>query len=181
MHKSNYLIKLSLINIAAVFVLDQITKYVIYCVFDPYEARTIIPGLFNLVFAKNTGAAFSLLADAAPWFRVPFFIIVPLTAMVIIFILLKKSSTQKDISKEKKMEILAFSFILGGAFGNFIDRLHYGYVVDFLQVHYMEHYWPAFNVADIAITATIILLFTSMTISDRKKKRLNRDDSGKRL
>jgi signal peptidase II len=181
MNKNNYLIKLAVLTAAVVFVLDQITKYAIYANFTLYETKVVVPGIFNLFFAKNTGAAFSILADAAPWFRTPFFIIVPSIALVIIFILLKKSSSDPKISREKKMEVISFSLITGGALGNLIDRMHYGFVVDFLQIHYREHYWPSFNVADIAITVAIVLLFISMTLADRNKKRMNRDDSGKRV
>jgi signal peptidase II len=183
MRRDNYLIKLAVINLVIVVIVDQITKYAIYSRFALYETKAIIPGLFNLVFFKNPGSSFSILADAAPWFRVPFFLIVPSVAMIIIIILLKKSSGSKEITREKKMEIFSFSFILGGALGNFMDRLHHeGYaVVDFLQVCYKDHCWPSFNVADISITIGILLLFLSLTLADRNKKRVNKEESAKRI
>jgi signal peptidase II len=164
-----------LLIISTIILLDQYTKYLIHINLRPYQVKFIIKGFFNLVYAQNTGSAFSLLANAAPWFRVPFFLIVPSVAMIIMIILMKKSSDKQILEK------YAFATILGGAFGNFLDRIHYGYVIDFLQLHYRRFYWPSFNVADIAITVGVVLLFIGMTISDRRKKRLNKNDTGKRI
>jgi len=144
--------------------LDQITKFIIFKTFKLYEVKTIIPNLFNLRFNINYGAAFSLLNDAAPWFRKPFFIIVPIIAMILIYTLLNKT---KDLNKYEK---LGYSLVLGGALGNFSDRLSYGYVIDFLDIYYKNHHWPTFNVADIAITMAIGFLFIGFNIREKTKK-----------
>jgi signal peptidase II len=128
---------------ALVIVLDQITKYFILQKFVLHETLYITP-FFNLVHVRNTGAAFSMLADAGGWQRA-FFIGVALVASVWVIWLLRRHPQQK-------LFCLALGLILGGAIGNLIDRVWLGSVVDFVQVHYGGWYFPAFNVADSAIT-----------------------------
>jgi signal peptidase II len=96
------------------------------------------------VLAYNTGAAFSLLADAGGWQRL-FFSTVAVVASGVIVHLLRRHPGQKLFS-------LALALILGGALGNLVDRIAYGHVIDFIQVYWQDWYWPAFNVADSAIT-----------------------------
>ena len=132
-----------------VIVLDQLTK--LWVVRDFFYGESLeITGFFNLVLAHNTGAAFSLLADAGGWQRV-FFVGIALVASVVIAWLLKKH-------RNEPLFCLALSGILGGALGNVIDRVRSGYVVDFLDFHAMGYHWPAFNVADMAITGGAILI-----------------------
>ena len=128
---------------AVIVVLDQLTKYFIVQKFALHESL-YITSFFNLVYVRNTGAAFSMLADAGGWQRV-FFIVVAVAASVWVVWLLKRHP-------EQKLFCLALGMILGGAVGNLIDRVLYGSVVDFVQVHYAGWFFPAFNVADSAIT-----------------------------
>ena len=132
------------LTLALVIVLaDQIVKYVIVQKFALHESL-YVTSFFNLVYVRNTGAAFSLFADASGWQRY-FFVAVAVIASVWVVWLLKKHPNGK-------MFCLALSTILGGAVGNLIDRVLFGSVVDFVQVHYAGYYFPAFNVADSAIT-----------------------------
>ena len=134
---------------AVIVVLDQITKYFIVQKFVLHETLLVTP-FFNLVRVHNSGAAFSMLADAGGWQRV-FFIAVAVVASVWVVWLLHKYPQQKWFC-------LALAMILGGAVGNLIDRVLFGAVVDFVQVHYAGYYFPAFNVADSAITCGAGLL-----------------------
>jgi signal peptidase II len=128
---------------AVIVVIDQITKYVIVQKFVPHETLYVTP-FFNLVRVHNTGAAFSMFADAGGWQRF-FFITVAVAASVWVVWLLRRHPQQT-------LFCLALGTILGGAIGNLIDRVWLGSVVDFVQVHYGGWYFPAFNVADSAIT-----------------------------
>lgn len=132
-----------------IILLDQFTKVLVMGSFQLGDSR-FVTSFFNLVRAHNTGAAFSFLADAAGWQRW-FFTGLGLVATGFIVFLLKRHSQQALFAT-------ALSFILGGAIGNVIDRLLHGYVVDFIQVHAGGWYFPAFNVADSAITVGAILL-----------------------
>jgi len=134
---------------ALVIVLDQLSKAWIISHFAFGETYTVL-SVFNLVLAHNTGAAFSFLNDAGGMQRWLFSIIAIVASAWIIRLLSKHSG--------QVLFALALSMILGGALGNLIDRLSYGYVVDFLSFHWDEHYFPAFNLADSAITCGAFLL-----------------------
>jgi signal peptidase II len=123
--------------------MDQITKLWIVGSYQLGESHTIT-AFFNIVRVHNTGAAFSFLADASGWQRW-FFTVLGIGAAVLIIWMLKNHPGQK-------LFCLALACILGGAVGNVIDRVLYGYVVDFLDFHWMEMHFPAFNVADSAIS-----------------------------
>jgi len=133
---------------ALIVVIDQITKYIIVQKFALHETLVVTP-FFNLVRVHNTGAAFSMLADAGGWQRV-FFIVIAIAASVWVVWLLRRYPQQK-------LFCLALGMILGGAIGNLIDRVLFGAVVDFVQVHYAGYFFPAFNVADSAITCGAVL------------------------
>ncbi|HEV7802216.1 MAG TPA: signal peptidase II [Burkholderiales bacterium] len=134
---------------AAVLVLDQLTKFAVTHTFALHEMREMAP-FFNLVLVYNSGAAFSLLSDAAGWQR-ELFIAIALGASIWIAWLLRKYATQT-------LFCLALALILGGAIGNVIDRVLVGAVVDFLDFHAFGYHWPAFNVADSAISCGAALL-----------------------
>jgi signal peptidase II len=134
---------------ALVIVLDQLSKAWITSHFAFGESLTVL-GIFNLVLAHNTGAAFSFLNDAGGIQRW-LFSIIAISASAWIIWLLRKHSAQVLFA-------LALSMILGGALGNLIDRLVYGYVVDFLDFHWGIYHFPAFNLADSAITCGAFLL-----------------------
>jgi signal peptidase II len=133
-----------------VILLDQITKYVANTGLVYGEPVPIVPS-FNLALMYNRGAAFSFLSEAAGWQRW-FFVAISLTASVLLIAWLRRLNPQQWILA------VALSLVLGGAVGNLIDRLWLGYVIDFIQLYYREFYWPAFNVADSAITVGAVLL-----------------------
>ncbi|MEY8877406.1 MAG: signal peptidase II [Leptothrix sp. (in: b-proteobacteria)] len=153
---------------AAVIALDQFTKWSILQRFQHGDAE-VITSYFNLVRAHNPGAAFSFLAGASGWQRW-FFVGLGLLATGVIAWLLRSHAGQKLFS-------FSLAMILGGALGNVIDRLVHGYVVDFLQFHwnflaplFPQGYFPAFNVADCAITAGAIGLILDELLRVRRSR-----------
>jgi signal peptidase II len=128
----------------AIVLLDQLTKVLILGYYQLGDA-TYVTGFLNIVRAHNTGAAFSFLAAASGWQRW-MFTVIGIVAAVFIIWLLRRHAGQRLFS-------FALACILGGAIGNVVDRLLHGYVVDFIQVHWRDTwYFPAFNIADSAIT-----------------------------
>lgn len=153
--KLTYLICLSSIAIA----LDQLTKLYVHMNFQLHEVKVVFESFFNITYVRNYGAAFGFLAHTPEGFRQIFFLMMPpLACAIIIWIL----STVKD---NQNWQIVALSAIFGGALGNYIDRLHYGYVVDFLDFHfYQKQSWPAFNLADSFIVCGVLyLIFLILT------------------
>ena len=134
---------------AIVLVLDVYTKHLIQQAFQ-YGEHLQVSGFFDLVRYHNEGAAFSFLATEGGWQRF-FFSAIAFIASVVMIYLLRKNS-------EQKLFCLALALVLGGALGNLYDRLTIGYVVDFLFFHIDQYYWPAFNLADSAITGGVALL-----------------------
>ena len=143
----------------AVILLDQLTKALISRTFDLNDSRTLT-SFFNLVRAHNTGAAFSFLAGADGWQRW-FFIGLGAVAAVFIVWLLARHGGQRLFG-------WALALILGGALGNVIDRVLHGHVVDFLQFHWGNAYFPSFNVADSAITIGAVLLILDELLRVRR-------------
>lgn len=138
-----------LILAAAIVVADQVTKLLIQRTLADLHAIEVT-SFFQLVLAYNKGAAFSFLSDQEGWQR-GFFIAIATGASIFILLLLRKH-------RDDLRFCLALSLILGGAVGNLIDRVLIGAVVDFLYFHVGEYYWPAFNVADTAISCGAGLL-----------------------
>lgn len=142
--------------------LDQLTKIYVHTHFQLGESLTVIHNYFNITYVRNPGAAFGFLAESHPQFRELFFLSIPPIVMVIIYFILR-SVPDKD-----RWQIFALSSIFGGAIGNYIDRIRFRYVIDFLDFHYHEKYsWPAFNVADSAIVLGVIIL-TILMWTERK-------------
>jgi signal peptidase II len=135
---------------AAVVAADQATKSMILARFNLGEGVVVAP-FFNLVLVYNKGAAFSFLSDAPGW-QVPLLVGFAVVAMGVVSYLLVRSPPQRTIVSA------GLALILGGALGNVIDRLRFGQVVDFLDFHAAGWHWPAFNVADSAITVGAVLL-----------------------
>jgi signal peptidase II len=135
---------------ALVVALDQISKFAVLANFREYEVLTIWP-VFNLTLVYNTGAAFSFLSDAGGWQRW-FFVIVAVVISLVMVVWLRR------LRPNERLTGYGLALVIGGAVGNLIDRLWLGKVVDFLQWHWHEWYWPAFNVADTAITLGVALL-----------------------
>lgn len=134
---------------AVVLTLDQISKLAIIRTIDLHQVIVLTP-FFNLVHVLNPGAAFGLLADQPGWQRT-FFIVIALVASGVILYLMRQTAGQTRFN-------LALALILGGAIGNAIDRILYGHVIDFLDIHVAGWHWPAFNVADFAISIGAALL-----------------------
>jgi signal peptidase II len=138
-----------------VLALDQASKLAVIDSLTAYVEVINVTSFFNLVHVHNTGAAFSLFADQPGWQR-GFFLVVALVASGIILYLLRKTAGRRLFSA-------ALALILGGAIGNVIDRALYGHVIDFLDVYVGGWHWPAFNIADSAITVgAALLIFDGM-------------------
>jgi signal peptidase II len=133
-----------------VLALDQLTKWMALQSLPLNVPQKILP-VFNLTLAYNRGAAFSFLSDAGGWQRWLFTVI----ALSIATGLLVWMARLKD---SDRVTGIALGLILGGAMGNLIDRLRYGYVIDFLQFHLKQYYWPVFNIADMAVVCGAFLV-----------------------
>lgn len=144
--------------ISIVFFFDFITKnYAITNLLLNHSKA--INTYLNFTLAFNYGAAFSFLSDAGGWQRWFFVIFSIIVVFFISYILIK----------DKESEYISYSLVLGGALGNLYDRIFLGYVIDFIEFHYNNFYWPIFNIADIAISIGVILLLYSMFLKDNKK------------
>ena len=139
----------------AIVVLDQITKYFATASLEYAIPVAVFPG-FNLTLLHNTGAAFSLFDDQSGWQRWFFSVIAVAVSIGIVFWL-------KTLDGRQRWAPIALGLILGGALGNLIDRVLLGYVVDFIQVYYQRWTWPAFNVADSAISVGAVMLIVRGT------------------
>ncbi|HDR46965.1 MAG TPA: signal peptidase II [Geoalkalibacter subterraneus] len=159
-------LRLLSITAAVIVALDQATKLYIDQSFRLYESVTVIEKLFNITYVRNQGAAFGILSESA--YRIPFFITVSLAAAVGILWYLSR------LGADKKMAAFALSLIFAGAVGNLIDRIRLGEVIDFLDVHWHQYHWPAFNVADSAITVGVALLLIDMWREERQQKNTKR-------
>ncbi len=135
---------------AAVVILDQLTKRWVVARLRLYESIDVLP-FFRLTHVRNPGAAFSFLADAGGWQRW-FFLGLAVAASGAILVWLWR------LKANEGLQAAGLALILGGALGNFIDRARFGYVIDFLDLYYQRWHWPAFNLADAAITLGVALL-----------------------
>lgn len=157
--RKKYLILVSITGF--IVAIDQLTKLTIHTTLRLGEAITVIPHFFNLVYVRNQGAAFGFLANSHPAFREMFFLAMPPLALLFILILLR-GVDDKDVA-----QVVALSSIFGGALGNYIDRLYFKYVIDFLDFYFAvpsgrTYNWPAFNLADSAIVIGVIFLLWIM-------------------
>jgi signal peptidase II len=150
---------------AAIVVLDRITKAAVEARFEYGERLAVIEGFFDLVLVYNTGAAFSFLADAGGWQRA-FFIAVAVAASALILFLLRRHAGERWFA-------LGLALILGGALGNLYDRVVFGHVVDFLLLHWRGWHYPAFNVADSAITVGAVILVVDGLRGGRRQEASN--------
>lgn len=136
---------------ALVIAADQVSKFVVVSLMPLYERITVVPGFFNIVHYRNPGGAFGLFADNAGLWMAGVFILVTLAALGLILYLYVQTP------QEQPVLAAGLSLVLAGAVGNLIDRLRYGQVIDFLDVYVRTWHWPAFNVADSAITIGMII------------------------
>ncbi|GAW84908.1 signal peptidase II [Bathymodiolus platifrons methanotrophic gill symbiont] len=134
-----------------VLILDQLSKIWIDSNMSLYQSIPMFPG-FSITYAHNYGAAFSFLSDAGGWQRW-FFAVLAGSISIGIIVWIKR------LKSEEILSAISLSLILGGAIGNLIDRVIYGYVIDFLDVYYQAWHWPVFNIADSAITVGVAFMF----------------------
>lgn len=143
-----------------VIVLDQASKLWMVANFDDYQVMEILP-VFNLTLVYNTGAAFSFLADAGGWQKYFFIsIAVALSAYMIVWLY--------RLQAHEKPMAWALALVIGGAIGNLIDRVYLGKVVDFIQWHWQDWYWPSFNIADSAIFIGVMILLWDGLFSNQE-------------
>ncbi len=152
---------------AALIVADQLVKWAALLQLRPYE-RVELTGFLNLILVFNKGAAFSFLADGGGWQRWAL-VAFALAASTVVSVLIARNAA-------KRLFCAGLALILGGALGNLIDRVRFGYVVDFVDVHAMGWHWPAFNVADSGITVGAILLIAESFLHDGKARPAGRRD-----
>lgn len=143
---------------ALVIVLDQVSKHAVVGAFQLYESVNLLP-FFNLTYVHNTGAAFSFLHDAGGWQRWFFSGLAAVISVGLVVWL-------KQLPRADRWNGIALALVLGGALGNFYDRLVYGYVIDFIDWYVGAWHWPAFNIADAAICVGAVMLVVD---SFRKK------------
>lgn len=145
-----------------ILLLDQISKCTVERIVEYGDLNTI-NSFFNIVHTKNAGAAFSLLANAGGWQRYLFLALSLAISIWLVRALLKRPSL---------LESASYSFILGGALGNAVDRLWRGSVVDYLDFHWGGYHWPAFNLADAAISIGVFILMLGVMFSGRDPNRV---------
>ena len=126
------------------------------------ETFELLP-ILNMTLVHNTGAAFSFLSDAGGWQRW-FFVIISMVVSTILAVWLYR------LPSRQYLLAMAITLILGGALGNLCDRILLGYVVDFVDAHYQQHHWPAFNVADATITLGAVLLILESLLAPKQRK-----------
>ena len=144
--------------------LDQISKWLASSHLQPNQIFSIIPGFFNLVFVKNRGMAFGILSQSRSGFSYYFLLATTIAAIgVILFFFCWTKRSQKWLT-------VGLSLILGGAIGNLIDRVRLGYVIDFLDLFLKGYHWPAFNMADSAVTAGTLWLLINIILGKNLKK-----------
>lgn len=131
--------------------IDQLLKFTMLRVLDYGDSIPIIKGFFSLTLVYNTGAAFGILEG-----RRGLFLVLPILTAVLILVLYIRS-------REKNRLLVPLGLILSGTIGNFIDRLRFGYVIDFFDLYYQSWHWPAFNIADSCICFGVLLFFLQMT------------------
>jgi len=142
--------------------LDQWSKIYIDNHFELSQSKLIITNFFHLTYVRNPGAAFGILAENT--IRVPFFITVSAIAILAILWYVRR------ISSGKHWQVLALGLIFSGASGNLIDRIRFGEVIDFLDVHWYNYHWPAFNIADSAICVGVGIMLVCSWHEERQRK-----------
>jgi len=142
--------------------LDQWSKIYIDTHFALSQSKLLITNFFHLTYVRNPGAAFGIFADSA--IRIPFFITISSVATLVILWYVRR------VPSEKTWQLLALGLIFSGAVGNLIDRIRFGEVIDFLDVHWYNYHWPAFNIADSAICVGVTIMLICSWHEERQKK-----------
>lgn len=153
-----------------VVLLDQFSKWWVISAFRIHESVPVIPGFFDLTFVTNTGAAFGMFAGEQNLWRQIFFVGMTLTALVVLCFAFRQ------YRQEGGTYVVGIALVAGGALGNLVDRLRFGHVVDFLDFSIKGYHWPAFNVADSAITVGVGLFLLAGYLENRKDEAPGRGD-----
>ncbi|WP_022849692.1 signal peptidase II [Limisalsivibrio acetivorans] len=146
-----------------ILILDQATKVFVKETMHLHQSIEVIPGLFNITYILNPGAAFGFLAKLNESYRQIFFVLVTIAAVFAVLYLLYKEY-------DNRLRAFSYTLILTGACGNLIDRIYIGKVVDFLDFYVSRYHWPAFNIADSAITVGITILLMDLILEKRGKQ-----------
>ncbi len=149
--------------IPTVIVLDQLTKAVLRRTLELHEYRPVIDGFLSISHVRNRGAAFGILSEAGLPYQSVLLSLVSLLALGAIAVYALR------LPPAARLPRLALALVLGGAIGNLIDRLRFGYVVDFIHVYWRQYFWPDFNLADSAISTGVVLLLLDMLRSPRRE------------
>jgi len=144
-------LRLAALVAMAVLVLDQVTKAIVDQTMVLHQTIPLLP-VFSLTYVRNTGAAFGVLGAAPASVRLPLFLLVTVAAAWALVSMLRRAEPGQRVL------VAALGAILGGAAGNFVCRVRYGEVIDFLDAHWGDLHWPAFNVADSAITVGVVIV-----------------------
>jgi signal peptidase II len=158
--RKKYLILIVVFCVVLFF--DQITKAYVDRTLYKFQSIEIVKNFFHITHVRNTGAAFGLLAGPTHPLRTILFVVISVTAIGVILLIYRR------IDDDDTLHALAFSLLLGGAAGNLIDRIWIGQVIDFLDFHWYNHHWPAFNFADSAICGGIGLILFNMVMGARR-------------
>lgn len=149
---------------AVIILLDQWTKSWVLTSLPEHRPVVVIEGFWNWFRTYNKGAAFSFLSNAGGW-QLWFFSLLALAVSAVLTVWLSRTP-RRDWAVA-----VPFALVIGGAIGNVIDRLRFGHVVDFIQWHYRDFYWPAFNIADAAIVVGAVLIVVTSLFVDQNNSR----------
>jgi signal peptidase II len=156
--------KYHIIIAASVVLLDQMTKWLVAQKIALHDGVDVVPGFFRLTHVQNQGAAFGLFSDSTSEWKVAMLILFSIAALAVVSALLWKNGNAMNATA------IALSLVFGGALGNLWDRVTSGRVIDFLDIYYGSHHWPAFNVADSAIVIGALLLLSEIFLAPQEEK-----------
>jgi signal peptidase II len=156
--------KYHIIIAASVVLLDQMTKWLVAQRIALHDGVDVVPGFFRLTHVQNQGAAFGLFSDSTSEWKVAMLILFSIAALAVVSALLWKNGNAMNATA------IALSLVFGGALGNLWDRVTSGRVIDFLDIYYGSHHWPAFNVADSAIVIGALLLLSEIFLAPQEEK-----------
>ncbi len=156
--------KYHIIIAAAVVLLDQMSKWLVAQRIALHDGVDVVPGFFRLTHVQNQGAAFGLFSDSTSEWKVAMLILFSVAALAVVSALLWKNGNAMNATA------VALSLVFGGALGNLWDRVSSGRVIDFVDIYYGSHHWPAFNLADSAIVIGALLLLSEIFMAPQEEK-----------
>ncbi len=154
-----------LMTIASLTVLfDQVSKHLIMAGMTLGQSIPLIEGSLRLTYIRNPGAAFGIFSATSEAFRVPFFLAISSIAIAIVLIFYLRSAKGNTLLQ------VGLALVLGGAVGNLIDRIRFHEVVDFIDLYFRQYHWPAFNMADSAISVGVVILLLDALLAARRER-----------